>query len=131
MSTYNIVAFERVFTCWSQLQFETFLAYEIVQTAEILEKNGLTFQDFWSRTFINIHILIWGKKILFAINNRMYMIFYSSGIELFKQLFLIKSVGKCRGYLENFTVFILLKMFTLLKMYPCSIILAAFCLPVK
>ena len=30
----------------SQLQFETFLAYEIVQTAEIIEKNGLSFQDF-------------------------------------------------------------------------------------
>ena len=27
-----------------------FLAYEIIQTAEILEKNGLTFQDFWRYT---------------------------------------------------------------------------------
>ena len=35
---------------WSQLKFETFLAYEIVQTAEILEKNGLTFEDFWRYT---------------------------------------------------------------------------------
>ena len=27
------------------------MAYEIVKTAEILEKNGLTFQDFWRYTF--------------------------------------------------------------------------------
>ena len=36
----------------SRLQFETFLAYEIVQTAEILEKNGLTLQDFRRYTYI-------------------------------------------------------------------------------
>ena len=28
-----------------------YVAYEIVQTAKILEKNGLTFQDFWRRTY--------------------------------------------------------------------------------
>ena len=27
------------------------MAYEIVQTADILEKNELTFQDFWRRTY--------------------------------------------------------------------------------
>ena len=31
---------------------ETFLAYEIVQTAEFIEKNRLTFQDFWRYTFL-------------------------------------------------------------------------------
>ena len=35
---------------WSQLQFETFLAYEIVQTAEIIEKSGLPFQNFYRCT---------------------------------------------------------------------------------
>ena len=30
------------------------LTYEIVQTAEILEKNELTFQDFWRRTFYKL-----------------------------------------------------------------------------
>ena len=35
---------------WSQLSFETFL--EILQTAEILEKNGLTCPDFWRRTYV-------------------------------------------------------------------------------
>ena len=37
-----------IFICY---KFETFLANEIVQTAEILENNGLTFQDFWHYTF--------------------------------------------------------------------------------
>ena len=38
---------------WSQLQFETFLSYEIVQTAKILEKNGFSFQDFWRYIYLH------------------------------------------------------------------------------
>ena len=29
------------------------MAYEIVQTAEIIEKNGLSFQDFWRYTYLH------------------------------------------------------------------------------
>ena len=36
------------------MKFETFLAYEIVQTAEIIEKNGLSFQDFWHYTVCKV-----------------------------------------------------------------------------
>ena len=36
----------------TQLNFETFMAYEIVQTAEMIEKNGLLCQDFWRRTIL-------------------------------------------------------------------------------
>ena len=39
---------------------KVFLAYEIVQTAEIIEKNVLPFQDFWRRTknclFLKVHL---------------------------------------------------------------------------
>ena len=34
------------------------MAYEIVQMAEIIEKNGLLFQDFWRHTYLQVGIYL-------------------------------------------------------------------------
>ena len=50
--------------------------YEIVQMAEILEKNGLSFQDFWRRTYIEI------DSIYCFENLNTYFLFFMYNVQL-------------------------------------------------
>ena len=72
--------YENSTSCWykggSQPKFETFLAYKIVQMAEITEKNGFSFQDFCRRYTYSVFFydIIKVKYLLFSYVVRYYIL---------------------------------------------------------